>query len=153
MSFYLAKRPDINYRLPSNIAPYWYELEIRPFLADSNFTFSGRVRIHFTCLEETRSLRLHSKELNVTSFSLIDTNDTVSLLDEYDLDDDTDFLTFHANDTFKENSNYSVNIEFRGVILNRLYGFYRSSYLNKAENITYFLATTKFEPVYARRAL
>ena len=130
------------YRLPTYLKPYLYELEIQPYVGNNvtykekAFTFTGTVIIHFTCIEETDKIVLHSKELDIKNYSLASNNPEISL-ENFDIDPETDFFTLYANDTFQKNSNYSVKIQFSGVILDKLYGFYRSSYTNKIDNQVY----------------
>jgi len=126
--------------LPKSLNPFLYELQIQPFIGDANlygnksFTFTGQVLIHFTCLESTNKIVLHSKDLTISNYSL-NTEDIA--LTSYDVEKQTDFLTFYANDSLEKDLNYTLKIEFNGIILNKLYGFYRSSYLNRGENKTY----------------
>ena len=109
------------------------------------FTFNGKVTIHFTCLEETDKIVLHSKDLTITSTSLLPNSNDSSLEENFEIDSKTDFLTLHTNGKLKKKENYAVVIHFSGIILDKLYGFYRSSYTNKLDKKTYQWAFLIFD--------
>lgn len=139
--------PIINYRLPDNLHPFLYELQIKPYIGspslygNKSFTFTGEVSINFTCLIPTNKIVLHSKNLDITKYSIesieSDSIANIELMPQFDKDEKTDFLTFYTTDTLESDSNYTLHIEFSGIIPNKLFGFYRSSYLNKEENKIY----------------
>ena len=132
----------IQYRLPNNLVPNLYELEIRPYIGtyetykEKSFTFSGTVSIHFTCFEETDRIILHSKDLNITSKILTSNKKDVGVKDKFDINIENDFLTIYPNSRLQKNTDYIIEIAFNGTILDKLYGFYRSSY-NSSDNQTY----------------
>ena len=118
--------------MPKDLKPEKYELEIQPFIGENEpFTFNGKVKIYFKCLNETNKVVLHSKDLNITSTKLL----YISIR-EVSIDAETDFLTLFTANSLKKDQNYELEIEFSGFILKTLYGFYRSSYFNKNENKT-----------------
>jgi len=43
----------MNYRLPDNLKPSLYQLEIQPFILDKPFTFKGKCNITFNCVQPT----------------------------------------------------------------------------------------------------
>lgn len=119
-----------------------YELEIKPYISgpdidgNKSFTFDGNVKIYFECVNETNKIVLHSKGLNIISKKLTekDSNKVIRII-EQTIDTETDFLTF-TNTGLSKNTQYVLDIDFGGRILDELYGFYRSSYFNKAQNKT-----------------
>ncbi len=133
--------------MPENLHPFLYELQIRPYIGspslygNKSFTFTGEVSINFTCLTPTNKIVLHSKNLDIKKYSIesIESESTknIELSSQVDKDEKTDFLTFYTTDTLESGLNYTLHIEFSGIITNKLFGFYRSSYLNKEENKTY----------------
>ena len=128
--------------MPKNIDPFLYELQIRPFIGETklygneSFTFRGQVSISFTTREFTNKIVLHSKNLEIKNYSISIANESISITQIYK-DEKTDFLTFSTDLFLESGMNYTLKIEFNGIISNKLYGFYKSSYLNKAENKTY----------------
>lgn len=47
---------------------------------------------------------------------------------------------------------HKLQLEFEGSLLNKIVGFYRSVYNDVESNEQHFIATSKFEPTYARLA-
>ena len=72
---------EINYHLPSDLKPTLYELEIRPYIGDGemwgikSFTFDGRIKIHFQCVNPTKSIIFHSVGLKFEKIELISYDD------------------------------------------------------------------------------
>lgn len=131
----------MSYRLPENIKPYLYDMTIKPYIgptyAEKSFTFEGKTLISFTCLEATNKIVLHTKELKIISSQLLSNSDSISLINTPTVDNATDFTTFTMNKSCVAKSNYTIGIEFSGVILQALYGFYRSSYFSTMDNKIY----------------
>ena len=131
------------YRLPTNLKPYSYELEIKPYIGNfemyqnKSFTFTGIVKIYFSCIEQTNEIVLHSKGLNITSVRLSINRNNVETTGEFAINTENDFLTIYTRSMLQINTNYSIMIEFNGLILDKLYGFYRSSYYSPVEEKTY----------------
>ena len=130
--------------MPENLHPFLYELQIKPYIGspslygNKSFTFTGEVSINFTCLTPTNKIVLHSKNLNIMKYSIeSESIENIELMPQVDKDEKTDFLTFYTTDTLESGLNYTLHIEFSGKIPNKLFGFYRSSYLNKEENKIY----------------
>jgi hypothetical protein len=65
--------------------------------------------------------------LNIISKKLTQNGINIPINDQT-IDTETDFLTFTASSYLKKDETYRVDIEFTGTILDKLYGFYRSSY-------------------------
>ena len=55
-------------RLSKNIIPIEYDMELRPDL--ENFTFSGIEKITISVLKKTKSVTLHSKEIEVNTVDI-----------------------------------------------------------------------------------
>merc|ERR1719273_2061225 len=61
-----------------------------------------------------------------------------------------EFLVFRTKGAVSP-GNYTINIDFRGNLTRGIVGFYKSVYTNgRGEKIP--IATSKFQPTYARRA-
>lgn len=127
---------EINYRLPNHTKPLFYDIKLNPHLAPNNFMFDGEVLVSINILSSTRTLMLHTKELiideNATflktkvgfNFYIPTTHDHNNLTEMLSLEFDENLLTGH----------YILYLKFTGVLNNRPYGFYRSSYTNDAKN-------------------
>ncbi|CAF0929907.1 unnamed protein product, partial [Brachionus calyciflorus] len=142
----------INYRLPDNLKPYFYDLKIKPnfnlFKLYGNESFDGDVRINLTCLKPTNKIVLHQKNLQIQSFKI---NEDLQSQNDLDYDLQKDFLIIKLKTECIQNSKYSILIKYSGNLSDSLAGFYLSSYKDSNGNNNY-LTTTQFEPTYARRA-
>ena len=137
------KKPKI--RLPKNVVPIQYDLQLKPDLY--NFTFEGIDTITLNILKDTKIIKLHSKELDIeTAEILVKKN---KIFAEISYEEDKDFVIF----TFPQKilkGKYKMKIVFKGILNNKMRGFYRSEYLHNGEKK--FMATTQFEATDARRA-
>lgn len=140
--------PWSNPRLPRNVLPDHYDLLLHPDIEEG--TFRGEVTIHLTIVNETDVLLVHAWQLTVDAVSVESppTTGVVSVADSF---------LFPQNEYFVvkltapiQPGNASLTLSFAGPLTGRIVGFYRSSY--KQGNETRFLATSKFQPTYARRA-
>ena len=127
---------NINYRLPTNLKPFQYEIKIKPYLGtfefygNKSFTFDGHVNISFTCLNLTDKIVIHTKDLTILETKLF-TNKTKEILINKNLkyDEIREFLTIEMNTQCEKNANYTLQISYIGLISDSLAGFYRSSYI------------------------
>ena len=140
--------------MPSN-----YQLFVQPFFKKDTKPeyFVGSVEINFNCLSATNQLVIHkdeSIELNMTTFKIKSSTDSTSFTYNKDLISyvkETDLFTIQFDQTFKQNTQYSVYVEYKGKYFSDNLGFYRNDYKNDS-NITNWLVSSQFEPVKARRA-
>lgn len=128
--------------LPRDLKPTYYDLEIRPYIGDYEvwgdraFTYEGRVDIYFTCLRPTRKVIFHSKDLQLkfVSFRSFNHNGEIKMSNRFDFDLARDFVIGNLNTECRVNGTYALGIKFTGQILDRLYGFYISSYQDSKNN-------------------
>lgn len=124
----------INYRLPNHTKPLFYDLKLNPHLAPDNFTFDGEVFIHIEILSQTRTLTLHTKKLiindNATFLKVSNGSDFYSptICDSNNL---TELLTLGFDKELPA-GHYMLYMKFAGILNDKSYGFYRSSYINDA---------------------
>ena len=68
------KKNKINYRLPTHLKPFYYEISIKSFIgsmfAEKSFKFDGNINISFTCLNSTDKIVLHIKDLEIKNETL-----------------------------------------------------------------------------------
>ncbi|XP_063436787.1 aminopeptidase N-like [Mytilus trossulus] len=144
-------------RLPLNLYPFLYDLEIQPFIYETNssdFYFIGKVRIDMECRRSTNEIVLHSNKLNITTSSVTITPMSPgqsTIIPTIEFDTVNQFLILKSTTSLVAGSNYSVYIEFNGPILSNLAGLYQSSY--QRGNDTIYIATTQMQPSDARRVL
>ncbi|CAC5387007.1 ANPEP [Mytilus coruscus] len=142
-------------RLPLNLYPVLYELELQPFIYGSNpvdFYFKGKVKIEMECRRSTNEIVLHSNKLNIATSSVrieTMTPEQNPIIPTIEFDTVNQFLILKTNTQFVSGSSYSLYIEFSGPLLPDLAGFYQSSY--QRGNDTIYIATTQMQPTDARK--
>jgi puromycin-sensitive aminopeptidase len=134
------------YRLPRSVIPTRYELRLEPDLAAA--TFTGQEVVTALVREPVTDVWLNAIELQIDHARL--ERDGVALEPAVALEPQTERcrLTFAAP---LAPGTYRLHLSFRGILNNKLRGFYRSQYKDAAGNI-HVLAATQFEATDARRA-
>ncbi|XP_065349188.1 aminopeptidase Ey-like [Cloeon dipterum] len=144
-----------SYRLPENLRPEHYTLEIKTFLEEDNFRFEGRTVIRVICAEDTSKVVLHSRGLNLTTDDVNVTDNATGhnlQIAGHEIDAENSFYIIHLNEELKSGHKYIIDIPYTGALTTNLAGYYRSSYKDKATGTTKWMGVTQFEPVDARRA-
>ncbi len=144
-----ARAPtETAYRLPRNAVPRHYAITLEPDMAAA--TFTGTVAIDLAVREPSRSVIFNTAELELMNGTL--TNATSGAVIEGDLatDEEAERTTFTPADTIAP-GDYTLRLEFTGVLNDQLRGFYRSVYKDD-DGDEHVLATTQFEATDARRA-
>lgn len=139
-----TEEPDV-YRLSDEVIPQSYELRFVPDL--KTFTYVGRVDINVRVKFTTHQIILHSKKLTIKNVRVMRTN---LLESSYKFDEPNDLLIIETTQALPYDTEYTVTIQFEGVLNDEMRGFYRSSYINDGQ--VRWMATTQFEPTYAREA-
>ncbi|RWS08189.1 Aminopeptidase N precursor-like protein [Dinothrombium tinctorium] len=138
-------------RLPTFITPLHYDLFMHPNL--TSFTNKGSVEILFQVEQKTDFVVIHSKELNISEVTLTDNSDkfikVIKML-EY-IPHEQIYLQF-ANYLQPSKENYTLKMRFSRILEEKLQGFYLSSYVDSSTERIRYLATTHFEPTFARLA-
>ncbi|MBP6060651.1 MAG: DUF2808 domain-containing protein, partial [Candidatus Pacebacteria bacterium] len=137
-------------RLSKNVIPKEYEIRLHPDL--ENFTFEGVETISIDLLKSTKTLTLHSKEIQIATATItvptkVGTPTQVGAKISYDEKSETATFTFPK--TIKAGK-IKLTLVFKGILNDKMRGFYRSSYI--FEGKVRHLATTQFEATDARRA-
>ncbi|KAL6426361.1 hypothetical protein ACFW04_009103 [Cataglyphis niger] len=160
-----------SFRLPKEVKPIHYDLILHPIFKKYNYTFSGKVTILIDVLDDRRTIALHRKDLNIKSAKLI----TYGLEENYEIKISSisnptryEIFVISTKNKFKSGL-YKLSLEFCGDLDDKIVGFYSSKYeyydeetLRKIEGMSRreklpdkqisYIATTKFEPTYARQA-
>ncbi|XP_065352034.1 aminopeptidase N-like [Cloeon dipterum] len=141
--------PTPSYRLPGDLRPEHYTLEIKTFLDGENSRFEGRVLIRVKCEKDTSRVVVHSTDLILNT-------DQVRVGDKeiigHEFDTRNEFYIIKLKEELKSGSKYVIEIPFEGNLTTSLKGYYRSSYKDKATGDIKWVATTQFEAIDARRA-
>lgn len=128
-------------RLSKYVVPISYHLELKPDL--ENFTFYGIETITLSILKPTKTITLHSKEIE------IDTADIEKTFAKISYDNKKETATF-AFPKIIPKGKVKLTLVFRGILNDKMRGFYRSQY--QLAGKTHHMATTQFEATDARRA-
>lgn len=140
---------ETDYRIPQDTQPLHYDLYLFPDL--SLDTFEGHVSINIECRKPRDFFLVHVKYLNVTGTQVTTVDDgTVVPLSEAFEYKDNEFWVVKLLD-FVPKGNYTLKLAFEGRLDNGILGFYRSIYKDGQGN-QHKMATSKFQPTYARRA-
>ncbi|XP_059611048.1 uncharacterized protein LOC132257980 [Phlebotomus argentipes] len=140
---------QLSFRLPAEVRPKRYNLHLHPNLVEK--TFSGNVSIDLEVSKPVSFIAVHTKKLTISSTSLTrEASSTVPLEETFEYEPLEYWVTV-PKETIGEGV-YQLNMSFNGSLINRIVGFYASSYFNPEQNQTRTIATSKFEPTYARQS-
>lgn len=125
----------VNYRLPDNVTPVYYNIKLIPYIEEGNFTFDGESRVNITIRRETRDLSLHSLELTIdeAATSLFDNDGIVYMPATYNYDNITQILVLNFDNELSP-GNYTLKMRYVGILNDDLQGFFRTSYVNEEGN-------------------
>ena len=133
--------------LPSNVKPSKYRMTLHPDL--ETFTFQGEQTVDIEIVVPTARISLNAAELEISGATLRRNGRTIPVRSiSRDADTETAILDF--GETLSQGQ-AQLDMQFTGILNDRLVGFYRSEYQD-AEGRTRYLATTQFEATDARRA-
>lgn len=133
-------------RLPKTISPLRYFLTIHPDL--ESFTFVGTEVIEIEVLKSSRSITLHSFEIEVlNAYWQRGKTELDAGRISYNKRAETVTITFTKSIPIGKGK---LHLEFRGLISDSLKGLYKSQYNHSG--VLKHLVTTQFEATNARRA-
>jgi puromycin-sensitive aminopeptidase len=135
------------HRLPANVRPVRYAIELAPDLA--SFTFTGSETIEVQVAEPTRQILLNAAEMEITAAS-VTLADGTSIAASASVDEDAERATLLLESDMPAGQ-ATLSLTFNGTLNDQLRGFYRSQYEGE-DGEPRFLATTQFEATDARRA-
>lgn len=144
-------KANINFRLPNNLKPTFYDLQIKTYIgrnpswpAEKDFTFEGIIDMTFTCMKPTNEIVFHAINLTMDPNSLkIRTNNVSNLTQQLDLatksfeyDSVRQFATVRMSRSCFPFENFTLTINYTGLIFEQTMGFYRSIYFDDNGNQT-----------------
>lgn len=137
----------INYRLPNNTRPLFYNLRVDTEIHQEQFSFEGYVRILISVQEMSRSITLHARQLLFLDMNLLNMDESIYDTDlRFTYDSATDFLTIILNRDMLSGALHFVDIRYVGFLGDfNDRGFFRSSYVDADTNVTHWLASTQFQ--------
>ena len=137
-----------SHRLPRDVLPRRYELELEPRLAESRY--EGTVAITVEVVSPSRTIVLNALGLEVRSARIV-TPGGRHHTGAVELDRAEQRLSVTFPDDLPAGSGYRLHLVFAGVLDEGLRGFYRSTFRGD-DGVDQIIATTQFEPADARRA-
>jgi tricorn protease interacting factor F2/3 len=127
-----------------DVNPINYQLTFEPDL--KKFTFNGIESITADCKKSTNIITMHCAELKIVSCQVKSKGKTIKSSPK--TNDKNEELFIKLSEKVK--GKITIDLEFQGILNDRLLGFYRSQYVQNGK--TKYLATTQFEAADARRA-
>ena len=127
-----------------SVIPINYQLSFEPDL--KKFTFDGISSISVNCKKPTNSITMNCAELKIISCQVEAKGKAIRA--SFKTVEKKEELQIKLDEKIKGNA--TINLEFQGILNDRLLGFYRSQYRQNGK--TKYLATTQFEAADARRA-
>jgi puromycin-sensitive aminopeptidase len=138
--------PENPYRLPRTVIPHRYDLRLAPDLAAA--TFDGSEAIAVEVVEPTAEVVLNALDIEIDE-AIAEVGDD-RLVATVSLDEDTERATLSFDRELPAGP-AALQLRFRGVLNDKLVGFYRSTFTDD-DGATHVLATTQMEATDARRA-
>ncbi|XP_039261143.2 aminopeptidase N-like isoform X1 [Styela clava] len=126
--------PDDDWRLPKDLIPMSYQVELRPLFdpdEQGRYLFFGSSTVEFKCNKSTSQIKMHSSRLNYTTEQIKLSDSEGNVIDilhmEYDLI--KEFVTFEIESECKQGEDYTLTFEkFISEMSLDLTGLYRSYY-------------------------
>ncbi|KAJ8681953.1 hypothetical protein QAD02_017745 [Eretmocerus hayati] len=135
------------YRLPKSVMPQSYDIYIQPNF--ENFSFTGNTSIDVKIVQNTFQIVLHHKKLTSVKLDMVPTS--FKILGDHKHNNTTDKLKIYFAQLLTAGSTLQLRFKFGGTLEDETIGFYKSYYLDQKGNKRW-LATTQFEPTFARHA-
>jgi puromycin-sensitive aminopeptidase len=136
------------YRLPRQVVPTRYEIRLEPDLTTS--VFAGVETVTVTVHEPTSEILLNAAELEISEAAIA--NDEGLVLDGLvQLDESTERVLVRFPETLRPGE-LRLRLAFKGILNDKLRGFYRSTYREQT-GASRVMAATQFEATDARRAI
>ncbi len=143
----LAADKATEHRLPSNVVPERYEISLTPDLRA--FTFAGEENVTVRVVTATADVVLNALELEIDRASA--ERGGVTLAGKVTLEPAHERARLSFERAL-EPGEWTLRIAFRGILNDKLHGFYHSTYKD-AQGNTHLVASTQFEATDARRAI
>ncbi|KAI1383293.1 peptidase family M1-domain-containing protein [Hypoxylon trugodes] len=134
--------------LPTNVVPTHYDVTLEPDF--KKFSFEGKVLIDFDVKEDSKSIALHTIEIQINSAIIRSGESVISSSSAITYDESKQISTIELKDPIPKGK-AQLEIKFIGLLNDQMAGFYRSTY-KKPDGSEGILATTQMEANDCRRA-
>lgn len=128
----------INYRLPRDILPENYKIELTPYLAKEGaheqFTFDGKCEIIIVPSVSVTNIILHKSEdmdIDQSKINLVNLESGKPIeikVADIHYDSITEFYSLPLKVPLDKEKRYKISFQFIGKMNDQMSGFYRSSY-------------------------
>ncbi|KAG7481393.1 hypothetical protein MATL_G00066280 [Megalops atlanticus] len=135
--------PWTDLRLPASLRPLHYDLSLHPNLTTNSF--QGSVSITIEAVSDTKTIVLHSSDMEITKATFQDTD--VKVLEYKPWQQ----IAIKLPENLKKGKSYVLTLQYKANLSNSYDGFYNSSYTDTS-GMKRVLAATQFEPLCARKA-
>ncbi|KAL4239647.1 hypothetical protein ACF0H5_000454 [Mactra antiquata] len=143
--------PWKNLRLPKYVIPMHYDITLYPNFYGNNGWFYGNETVDINVTQSTRFILIHANFLNITRTSLKYSDDEQVFIKRTFWYEENQFWAIETETPVRISLMY-LELEFDGSLTRDIVGFYKSTYVNSQTNEKRHLASSKFQPVDARRA-
>jgi aminopeptidase N len=134
-------------RLSKDVIPVEYTITLKPDL--EAHVFEGEETITLSVIKPTKTITLHSKDLEIIFAECKKSNIAVPIA-KTTYDEKAETVTFHFTKSLVKGT-HSLKLVFRGILADSMRGFYKSQYT--IDGKTHTMATTQFEATDARRCI
>ncbi|KAI4600126.1 Aminopeptidase 2 mitochondrial [Pestalotiopsis sp. 9143b] len=135
--------------LPTNVIPKHYDVTLEPDF--EKFVFKGTVLIDFDVKEETKSISLHTLEIDIHSAHVKQGDKLVTSSSAITYDESKQVSKIDLKDAVSAGDKVTLEVKFTGQLNDQMAGFYRSTY-KKPDGTEGILATSQMEANDCRRA-
>ena len=140
-------RDSLDGRLPRDLFPYHYDIDITPdfYRPEPPFPFNGTVSISFDCVQSTNVLTVNVYQLSVTSVTVSvspdsETTPPTPTVTGWTIEEAADFLHIDVLNAFLPGAKYIATISYTGFVsIGTGYGFYADSYEDPDDGSTVFV--------------
>lgn len=145
--------PWKNLRLPRYLVPIHYDITLYPDIYNGNGWFYGNESVEIQINKDTSYILIHFNFMNITKTSLKNnyTGSPIGIKRTFPYEENQ-FWVVETVTPIRRGSVVRLETQYDGSLTRSIVGLYKSRYVNSITGETRYLATSKFEPVDARRA-
>ena len=132
----IAPLADVDgYRLGTNFMPESYIIRLKPYLEGSNqFTFDGEAVIRVKAEVTSNELQIHARNLTNVVLTVAPTTGAAFTVLTTTHNSTTDIYKYTLSRQIAVNEIIVLSYQYKGMMLDDMHGFYRSSYTDAKGN-------------------